>query len=82
MAFVKEKNKRDRDSVNNPEHYNIAGVECKDLIEARGSRACGFYWGNALKYLIRAGEKDGEEFSEAVKKARRNLTYLIDWMDE
>ena len=67
------------DKVNDPHYYHIAGVECKDLIEDRGM---GYYWGNATKYLVRAGRKDGESFLEAIKKAHRNLTYLIDWMED
>ena len=68
--------------ITNPSHYEIAGVECKDLINSRGDMACGFYWGNALKYLVRAGHKDGEPFINAIKKAHRNLTYLIEYLEE
>lgn len=70
------------DKVNDPHYYHIAGVECKDLIEDRSNRAIGYYWGNAMKYLVRAGEKDGESFLEAIKKAHRNLTYLIEWVED
>lgn len=35
----------------------------------------GFYWGNAMKYLLRFQKKNG---LEDLKKARKNLDWLID----
>lgn len=39
----------------------------------------GFYWGNAIKYLLRFQGKNG---LEDLKKARKNLDWLIEEMEE
>jgi hypothetical protein len=56
-----------RDRVEHPEHYNShpSGVECIDVIEHMTLNA-----GNAVKYLWRAGLKDGSPEIEDLKKAR------------
>lgn len=44
------------EQVNHPDHYNQhpAGIECIDVVECYN-----FNVGNAIKYLWRAGLKDG-----------------------
>jgi hypothetical protein len=44
-----------KDMVNNPAHYNRAGVEVIDVIEAYHPDS--YHLGNALKYLCRAPYK-------------------------
>lgn len=61
-----------RDAVNHPAHYNTGGIEVIDAIEAWGF-GTGFNRGNAIKYLARAGHKDGADELEDLKKA---LFYL------
>ena len=63
------------DSVNSPDYYKVAGIEVKDIISDIWP---GFYVGNALKYIIRAGRKDGASYIEDIRKAHRNLTYFIE----
>lgn len=55
------------DPVNRPKHYTShpSGVECIDIAEHYG-----FSLGNALKYIWRAGLKDGESAVQDLEKAR------------
>ena len=52
--------------VNHPPHYNKhpSGVECIDIVEHMG-----FNLGNAVKYLWRAGLKDGQPTERDLEKA-------------
>jgi hypothetical protein len=54
------------DPVNHPKHYTThpSGVECIQITEHMG-----FNLGNAIKYLWRAGLKDGEDELKDLKKA-------------
>jgi hypothetical protein len=54
------------DPVNHPKHYTThpSGVECIQITEHMG-----FNLGNAMKYLWRAGLKDGEDELKDLKKA-------------
>lgn len=51
----------------NPAHYKSGGLEAINVIEAWG---LGFSYGNALKYILRAGRKDPEKTIEDLLKAR------------
>ena len=63
------------DMVNNPPHYNEAGVECIDAIAAALGEGFEFYLqGNIMKYLWRYRYKNG---SEDLKKASWYLDKLI-----
>jgi hypothetical protein len=55
------------DPVNHPSHYtdHPSGVECITIVEHFS-----FCIGNAIKYLWRAGEKDGAPELQDLKKAR------------
>ncbi len=55
------------DPVNHPSHYtdHPSGVECITIVEHFS-----FCIGNAIKYLWRAGEKDGSPELQDLKKAR------------
>ena len=64
------------DMVNSPPHYNEAGVECIDAIEAATDDGFQYYLqGNILKYIWRYRYKGGKEDLE---KAQWYLTKLID----
>jgi hypothetical protein len=54
------------DPVNNPAHYTSdpSGVECIQITQHRN-----FTIGNAIKYLWRAGLKDGNSNVQDLKKA-------------
>lgn len=70
------------DSVNRPSHYQGKfGLEAIDVVKNFAgdlTAVQGFYWGNAMKYLLRFQKKNG---LEDLKKARKNLDWLIDEME-
>ena len=57
--------------TNHPEYYCSNGFEVADFIEAFNLN---FNLGNVVKYICRAGHKDGEEAITALIKAQ---TYLL-----
>ena len=63
------------DIVNNPKHYNQAGIECIDAIRAATGEGYEHYLqGNIIKYLWRYRYKNGVEDPE---KAQWYLKELI-----
>lgn len=54
-------------AVNHPKHYNEhpSGVECIDIV-----RHMNFNLGNVIKYLWRAGLKDGNADIQDLEKAK------------
>ena len=81
--WPKLNNPVEEDEVNNPNHYKGAfGLEAIDVVRNFAgdlSAVQGFYWGNAIKYLLRFQGKNG---LEDLKKARKNLDWLIEEMEE
>ena len=75
--------KTKEDKVNNPSHYKGKfGLEAIDVVRNFAGNLTavqGFYWGNAIKYLLRFQGKNG---LEDLKKARKNLDWLIGEMEE
>ena len=68
--------KTKEDMVNNPSHYNQAGVEAIDAIRAATGEGFEYYLqGNILKYLWRYRYKNGVE---DLKKAEWYLKVLIE----
>lgn len=70
------------DNVNKPSHYQGRyGME--SIVALRNfmtpEQLKGFYLGNALKYLLRHQKKNG---LEDLKKARKNLDWLIDEVEK
>lgn len=61
--------------VNHPEYYSSGGIEAIDFIEAHGLN---FNRGNVIKYITRAGRKDGEEELTALEKAKWYLDREIE----
>ena len=74
--------KTKEDKVNNPSHYKGKfGLEAIDVVRNFAgilTAVQGFYWGNAIKYLLRFQGKNG---LEDLKKARKNLDWLIEEME-
>ena len=72
----------EEDKVNNPSHYQGKfGLEAIDVVRNFAGNLTavqGFYWGNAIKYLLRFQGKNG---LEDLKKARKNLDWLIEEME-
>lgn len=70
------------DVVNKPSHYQGEfGLEAIDVVKNFAGELTavqGFYWGNAMKYLLRFQKKNG---LEDLKKARKNLDWLIGEME-
>lgn len=59
-----------------PEYYKTDGVyEPWKIIDAYG---LDFYLGNALKYLLRAGNKAGNPRSQDLRKAVEYINHVID----
>jgi hypothetical protein len=73
----------EEDKVNNPSHYQGKfGLEAIDVVRNFAGNLTavqGFYWGNAIKYLLRFQGKNG---LEDLKKARKNLDWLIEEMEK
>lgn len=67
------------DNINKPGHYQGAqGLEAIDVIRNFAGDLTaeqGFYWGNAIKYMLRFQKKNGVE---DLKKAKKNLEWLIE----
>ena len=68
------------DMVNSPLHYNKAGIETIDALEAMLVDGFDYYLqGNIVKYLWRFRYKNGVE---DLKKAQRYLNKLIEVYDD
>lgn len=83
LNLMKWDNLVEEDKVNNPNHYQGAfGLEAIEVVRNFAGNLTavqGFYWGNAIKYLLRFQGKNG---LEDLKKARKNLDWLIAEMEE
>jgi hypothetical protein len=79
MMAEKENQMEKKDMVNSPEHYNKAGIETIDALEAMLTTGFDFYLqGNIVKYLWRYRYKNGVE---DLKKAQWYLNKLIEVYD-
>lgn len=64
----------DHDPVNHPSHYTTGRIETIDFIE---DKQLPYHLGNVVKYIVRAGKKDGADPIEDLKKARWYLDRYI-----
>ena len=64
--------------INHHKHYT-QGIEAIEFID---SHRLNFSLGNAVKYIVRAGLKDGEPAEEALQKAVWYLEHEIARMKE
>jgi hypothetical protein len=70
-----------RDYMVGGEHYKSMGLEPWDVVGTwPQAQQIGFYRGNALKYLMRAGTKDDP--LQEIQKARHYLDRLIELLGE
>ena len=77
---IKEVDSVEQDMVNSPEHYNKAGIETIDALEAMLTKGFDYYLqGNIVKYLWRYRYKNGVE---DLKKAQWYLNKLIEVYDD
>lgn len=71
------------DNINKPSHYQGRyGMEAIEVVHnfvGHLSGASAFFWGNAIKYMLRFQKKNG---LEDLKKARKNLDWLIEEMEK
>jgi len=65
-------------NIEHPKHYNNGNIEVIDFIEDQGWGE-GFCLGNAIKYICRAGKKDGET---AESDAKKSIWYLQRYLEE
>ena len=61
-------------TTNHPNYCSRGGIEAIDIIEAYGLN---FNLGNVIKYIVRAGHKDGEDTLTALQKAEWYLNREI-----
>ena len=77
---LKEVEDNKQDMVNSPIHYNKAGIETIDALEAMLTKGFDYYLqGNIVKYLWRFRYKNG---IEDLKKAQWYLNKLIEVYDD
>jgi hypothetical protein len=70
-----------RDEQYGGSHYKQMDIQPWDIIETwPQAQQIGFYRGNALKYLMRAGTKDDP--LQEIQKARHYLDRLIELLGE
>tara|TARA_B100001094_G_C18055117_1_gene732054 strand:- start:408 stop:695 length:288 start_codon:yes stop_codon:yes gene_type:complete len=80
QAMAQSDNKEMQDMVNSPVHYNKAGIETIDALEAMLVDGFDYYLqGNIVKYLWRFRYKNG---IEDLKKAQWYLNKLIEVYDD
>lgn len=60
-------------------HYNSGGIEPIDYINAN---ELNFNLGNVVKYITRAGKKDGEEPIKDLKKAIDYINFEIERLNK
>ena len=78
--YMVKRLREEQDAVNKPPHYNQAGVECIEAIEAATDNGFEYYLqGNIIKYLWRYRNKNG---IEDLKKAQWYLNKLIKIKEE
>ncbi len=65
----------DNDLINHPPHYKAGGIETIDFIEAKDLN---YRLGNVIKYVSRAGKKDGSDPVQDLEKAMFYLKREID----
>ena len=77
FALLKEEEKIGNDVVNHPEHYTAGGIEVIDFIEAKlnAEEQTGYFKGNIIKYVSRAGLKGN--IREDLQKAQWYLNRML-----
>ena len=72
---IEQTQQKNKTAINHPEYYSSGGIEAIDFIEAHNLN---FSRGNVIKYVTRAGRKDGEEELTALEKAKWYLDREIE----
>ncbi len=71
----KESSLNINDPVSHPSHYTYGNIE---VIQAIDDWNLGFCLGNAVKYIARAGKKEGNSFQQDLEKAIWYINHEID----
>lgn len=66
------------DIISNPSHYCDTKYEPKDVIRDWGLN---FNLGSTVKYIKRAGKKDGNSALQDLKKARQFIDFEIEYQE-
>ena len=75
---MSKKKKQKEKSIRGQDYYTRGGIEVADYILAKG---LDFFMGSAVKYISRAGFKDGSSKIEDLKKARECLDIEIEYLE-
>lgn len=67
------------DKISNPAHYTYSKFEPKDVIREYNLN---FNLGNVIKYIVRAGRKDGNTILDDLRKARQYLDFEIEFLEK
>ena len=62
------------EDVAHPKHYTEGKIECIDFIIDKQLNFC---LGNAVKYIVRAGKKEGNSAEQDIRKAIQYLLFYI-----
>lgn len=77
---TKEEEVNEEDAVNHPSHYTKfkeeAGVEAIEI-----TRHLDFDRGNAIKYILRCGEKEKGNIKKAIEDINKAIWYLNDYKE-
>ena len=65
--YERQKQLKQQEQINHPDYYKAGGIEAIDFIEAH---SLNFNLGNVIKYITRAGLKQGEDRLTALTKAK------------
>lgn len=65
--------------IEHPDYYSTGGMEAIDFIDAHGLN---FNLGNVIKYVTRAGLKDGEDAITALRKAQWYIGHEIERLEK
>ncbi|ASH35196.1 DUF3310 domain-containing protein [Listeria monocytogenes] len=68
-----------KDEISQPSHYTTGGIEPIKFIQSHNMN---FEKGNVIKYVTRAGKKEGQKEVKDLKKARQYLDFLITKLED
>lgn len=67
------------DKISAPEHYTFGKYQPKDVI---WDWHLDFYIGNVIKYIARAGRKEGSSMIDDLRKARQYIDFELEKLQE
>ncbi|MBC1459693.1 DUF3310 domain-containing protein [Listeria welshimeri] len=71
--------KESKDDIYHPNHYTSGGIEPIQYIQSHNMN---YEKGNVIKYITRAGKKEGESEIKDLKKAQNYIQLLIKKLEE